>query len=523
MEYYPQRGGVLLENETEHNVRIKKLFDELDYEKTGFLTRENIQKGLKRLENHPARNKYAAELLQKIDTAADGVIDLKEFKVFVEEKEKELWKLFVEIDNSHDLRLQPEELEVALRKSGINCTKPEIQKFIRTMDKDNNGVIDFAEWRDFLLFLPRDVTIFEIFEYSKMLAQVSIDGEVTIPPTDLKYLAAGAIAGAISRTATAPLDRLKVYLQTQTDIVSPTTTSALSSTSSRNVKSKHLSSVGLTNLKIVFKRLYNGGILNFFRGNGLNVAKIAPESAIKFFAYEKSKALVAQLMKTDDIGSIGMSGRFLSGGLGGVVSQFTIYPLETWKTRVMSSAGVAPPTTTKTTTTNKMKITTTTTTSPEGGILLNTAKEMWKTQGFRSFYKGLIPSLVGVFPYAAVDMSVYETLKLSYIKRKKIRSGGREIEQPSSWVSLGCGMISGSIGASIVYPLSLVRTRLQAQGTPGHPQRYTGAIDVIRKTYVKEGIRGFYKGLIPALSKVIPAAAITYVVYEKSKTVLALK
>ncbi|CAG8477438.1 9759_t:CDS:2 [Diversispora eburnea] len=428
MEYYPQRVGGLFENEMEHNVRIKKLFDELDYDKKGVLTRENIQKGLKRLGNHPSRNKYAAELLQKIDTTSDGVIDLKEFKAFVEEKEKELWKLFIEIDNSHDMRLQPEELEIALKKSGINCTKPEIKKFIKTIDKDGNGVIDFAEWRDFLLFLPRDITIFEIFEYSKMLAQVSIDGEVTIPPTDLKYLAAGAIAGAISRTATAPLDRL-------------------------------------TNLSIVFKRLYNGGILNFFRGNGLNVAKIAPESAIKFFAYEKSKAIVAQLMKTDDIGSIGMSGRFLSGGLGGVVSQFAIYPLETWKTRVM---------------------------------------KMWRTQGFKSFYKGLVPSLVGVFPYAAVDMSVYETLKLSYIKRKAIRSGGREIEHPSSWVSLGCGMISGSI----------------AQGTPGHPQRYTGAIDVIRKTYTNEGIRGFYKGLIPALSKVIPAAAITYVVYEKIENIV---
>lgn len=43
---------------------------------------------------------------------------------------------------------------------------------------------------------------------------------------------------------------------------------------------------------------------------------------------------------------------------------------------------------------------------------------------------------------------------------------------------------------------------LQAQGTPGHPQTYTGALDVIRQTYAKEKIKGFYKGLTPALTKV---------------------
>lgn len=117
MEYYNRVRG-LFENETERNARIKKLFDELDYEKTGVLTRKNIQKGFQRLKDHPARNKYATELLQRVDTSSDGVIDFKEFKVFVEEKEKELWKLFVEIDKSRDMRLQPEELEIALKKSG---------------------------------------------------------------------------------------------------------------------------------------------------------------------------------------------------------------------------------------------------------------------------------------------------------------------------------------------------------------------------------------------------------------------
>ncbi|CAI2172913.1 158_t:CDS:2, partial [Funneliformis geosporum] len=472
------------ENETERIVRIKKLFDELDYDKTGVLDRQNLLKGLDRLNNHPSKNKYASELLQKCDVSSDGVVDFEEFKTFVEEKEKELWKLFVEIDKSNDMNLQPEELGVALKKAGISCTQAELTKFIKTMDKNQNGVIDFSEWRDFLLLLPRETTMSEIFEYYQVIAQVSIDGEVIIPPTNPKYLLAGAIAGAVSRTATAPLDRLKVYLQIQTASPQLLTAKKIHVLESETQVSKRLVSSAHKNIINAIKNIYSsGGLINFFRGNGLNVAKIAPESAIKFFAYEKSKVAVANLMGTTDINSIGMSGRFLSGGLGGVISQFAIYPLETIKTRLMSSSGVSSKS------------------SSDGNILLKTAGGMWKTQGVRSFYKGLIPSLIGVFPYAAVDMSVYEGLKLAYIKRENSLQVEMEPKQTSVFVSLGCGMISGSIGATIVYPLALVRTRLQAQGTPGHPQTYNGAFDVIKKTYVNEGLRGFYKGLAPSLTK----------------------
>jgi solute carrier family 25 phosphate transporter 23/24/25/41 len=112
------------ESEKERISRIRKLFNELDYDKTGVLKRQNILKGLNKLKNHPSKNKYASELLQKCDVSSDGVVDFEEFKTFVEEKEKELYKLFLEIDKSNDMKLQPEELEIALRKSGkVNSVK----------------------------------------------------------------------------------------------------------------------------------------------------------------------------------------------------------------------------------------------------------------------------------------------------------------------------------------------------------------------------------------------------------------
>ena len=92
-------------------------------------------------------------------------------------------------------------------------------------------------------------------------------------------------------------------------------------------------------------------------------------------------------------------------------------------------------------------------------------------------------------------MSTFEALKLAYA-----RSTGQP--EPSVLAMLAFGSISGSVGATSVYPLNLVRTRLQASGSSGHPQRYTGVMDVVYKTYAREGWKGFYKGLAPTLAKV---------------------
>jgi len=131
------------------------------------------------------------------------------------------------------------------------------------------------------------------------------------------------------------------------------------------------------------------------------------------------------------------------------------------------------------------------------------------------------------YRYSAIDMSTFEALKLAYL-----RSTGKE--EPGVMALLAFGSISGSVGATSVFPLNLVRTRLQASGSPGHPQRYTGVWDVASKTWANEGWTGFYRGLFPTLAKVheqylgfalhclselqvVPAVSISYVVYEHSK------
>ncbi|KAF9973785.1 hypothetical protein BGZ73_002973 [Actinomortierella ambigua] len=454
-----------------------------------------------------------------------------DFQIFVEEKEERLWNLFQEIDHNNDQEIQPEELQASLAKAGIHLSDRDLEQFVKAIDKDGNGVIDYDEWRDFLVLLPRETTLKEIYKYvQEVIAQVGVDGDVVIPPSDheyvFKYLLAGAIAGAVSRTVTAPLDRLKVYLITNSAVSTLTGPNAVA-----NLKNIPKFSSNLVRQppqqrllwSAIMDLYHQGGIRTFFRGNGLNIVKIAPESAIKFYMYETSKWMISTHLPSltnsssaaknnggngngngNGTPEISTAGRFLAGGIAGLASQFSIYPLETIKTRIMSSTGKSQ--------NSQVRL-----------CISSVGKEIWQRAGIKGFYRGLGASLVGIFPYAAIDLSVFETLKFGYMKwRAKGSPDHDKLERPSVFVLLACGTISGSVGATTVYPLSLVRTRLQAQGTPQHPQTYSSTLDVFRKTYQQDGIRGFYKGMVPTLTKVVPAVSISYVVYEYSKQKLGL-
>lgn len=139
------------------------------------------------------------------------------------------------------------------------------------------------------------------------------------------YFIAGGAAGMVSRTATAPLDRLKVYLIAQ---VSPRDTLDKAIKGGAPVSAlKQFSK----NLVDACKELWRaGGIRSLFAGNGLNVVKVMPESAIKFGAYEAAKRTLASLEGSDPK-HLHPTSQFLAGGFGGVISQCVVYPLDTLK------------------------------------------------------------------------------------------------------------------------------------------------------------------------------------------------
>ncbi|KAF7892050.1 hypothetical protein EAF00_008352 [Botryotinia globosa] len=315
---------------------------------------------------------------------------------------------------------------------------------------------------------------------------------------DPGYFAAGAIAGIFSRTATAPIDRLKVYLIANVSAKSAPLEAAKQGNPAAAVK------MAGQPIILAIKELWKvGGMRSLFAGNGLNVLKVMPESAIKFGSFEAAKKHLAQLEGHGNSKKINPYSKFVAGGFAGIMSQLVVYPIDTLKFR-MQCETVA------------------------GGLRGNaliaaTAKQMYKQGGIPFAYRGLTMGLVGMFPYSAIDLATFETLKGYVARRNMKRFGYSEADAlPGPFATGAIGAFSGAFGASIVYPINLLRTRLQAQGTVLHPPTYTGIVDVAQKTLKNEGFRGLYKGLAPNLFKVVPAVSITYVVYEQAKKTMAL-
>ena len=132
--------------------------------------------------------------------------------------------------------------------------------------------------------------------------------------------------------------------------------------------------------------------------------------------------------------------------------------------------------------------------------------------------------LLGMFPYSAIDLTTFEYLKRFVTARYATRHQCHEEDAaPGNVMTAGIGAFSGAFGASVVYPMNLLRTRLQSQGTAIHPPTYTGMWDVTVKTVEGEGVKGLFKGITPNLLKVVPAVSITYVIYDNSKKMLGLR
>ncbi|KAJ5782610.1 hypothetical protein N7457_004384 [Penicillium paradoxum] len=581
------------ESKDERDERVAKLWETLDTRQEGHIDLTGLKKGLKKID-HPLKNAddMVLSVVRKVDTNGDGRIDQAEFRAFLDHTENGLWQMFQTIDRNHNGEIDKSELGNAFSRCGVTVSSAKLDRFFDQVDKNNDGVITYTEWRDFLLFLPLqsptdlhavlsyytatgnlnpegDVHINDLqglgtdhpFLTSYILAIQhllynilslpalasllpsahaqashipklepilehefpSLDGDfdlewLSLPQTtalrlfcryygrkltentpQIGYFLAGGLAGAVSRTATAPLDRLKIYLIAQTGVKESTICAAKDGAplAAAGNASKSL----LDALKDLWRA---GGIRSLFAGNGLNVVKVMPESAIKFGAYESAKRMFARLEGHNDTKRLLPTSQFMSGGFGGMVAQCFVYPLDTLKFRMQCD-----------TVKDGLK---------GNQLIAATAKKVWNKNGLVGFFRGLPLGVVGMFPYAAIDLSTFEYLKRTIIAKKARERGCHEDDVPLGNFTTGAiGATSGGFSASIVYPLNVLRTRLQTQGTIMHPPTYSGIGEVLSVTLKSEGPRGLYKGLTPNLLKVAPAMSISYVVYENAKRTLGLR
>ncbi|XP_076057885.1 mitochondrial adenyl nucleotide antiporter SLC25A23-like isoform X2 [Oratosquilla oratoria] len=461
---------------TEEEERIGNLFRQLDANNDGRIDVHDLSEGLKKL-NIPQLPGSAEYFIKKADANASNDLSLAEFVNYVQEHEKRLLLVFHTLDANSDGRVDESELISSFSRLGVHITKDEANKLLRRMDKDGTLDISFDEWRDYLLFHP-SANLHDIIMYWRHATNLDVGEDLSVPDDFSleewlsgkwwRHLVAGGVAGMVSRTCTAPLDRLKVFLQVH----------------------------GLSQFRGLGEcfsyMLKEGGVRSLWRGNGINVLKIAPESAIKFAAYEQVKTIL--LASTGKEREISIYERFVAGSFAGGISQTAIYPLEVLKTRLALRK------------TGQYK------------SIADAALKIYKTEGVKSFYRGYLPNLLGIIPYAGIDLAVYETLKKNYIQN---HSGDMN---PSVFVITACGAFSSSCGQVASYPLALVRTRLQAQViAPGvshnHPITMGGLFRHIIST---EGVTGLYRGITPNFMKVAPAVSISYVVYEKCRQALGV-
>ena len=326
-------------------------------------------------------------------------------------------------------------------------------------------------------------------------------------PTTTKLLLCGGVAGAFSKSCTAPLARITILRQLQSTGQVPGWVPGANQ--------------GI--LRALSKIAREEGVRALWKGNGVTVIHRLPYSSINFYAYEnimdwlegegtfakdggrstrrRDDGRGAESTKTDEAdanrrGGVGLgwdvSRRLFAGGSAGMIACALTYPLDLVRTRLAAQ---------------------TTTRHYDG--LVNALFVIGRDEGARGLYRGLAPTLTGVGPNLAINFAAYETfrrLASEHASAANARNDGSFV-LPAWVTSLLCGSSAAVVSATATYPLDLVRRRLQM--VKGGAR--VGIASTFAQVWAKEGFVGFYRGIIPEYAKVVPGVTITYATYELLK------
>jgi solute carrier family 25 folate transporter 32 len=182
---------------------------------------------------------------------------------------------------------------------------------------------------------------------------------------------------------------------------------------------------------------------------------------------------------------------FIAGISGGVTSTLILHPLDVIKIRFAVNDG---------------KFTAT----PKYTGIWNAFTTIFRQEGFYGLYRGVTPNVWGAGSSWGLYFLFYSTLK-NWIQKGNANTAlgpGQHLLAASE---------AGVVTLFITNPLWVVKTRLVLQyGSGGSSQQYKGMIDALIKIYHQEGIRGYYKGLIPGIFGV-SHGAVQFMVYEELK------
>ena len=147
----------------------------------------------------------------------------------------------------------------------------------------------------------------------------------------------------------------------------------------------------------------------------------------------------------------------------------------------------------------------------EYSSVANAVASIYKKEGLKGFYTGILATLVRDVPYAGIQYSAYKFGMDTY---SKYSSKGINPYDSSMLVSM-FGAASATYAVLLTYPFDNLRVRLQCNDLASIANvRLSGLTSMIRQVYVEEGIRGFYLGFVPRIMKKAASSSVIWVLYE---------
>ncbi len=427
--------------------RLKSVYSRYDADGNGLDTKE-LQSALKELDLD-ASPKDLEAIMGEVDRDKSGLLSMDEFAMIF--SDVKLRSVFTEMDEDSSGNISTWELSKALRKLGYNLPPNEIKSILRKVDKDESGEVSFDEFAQFFKYVPA-ASLESIAK--RWVDSVSMDcGSDLSPPVQSPlvpwyYGLLGGLGGVTSRTLTAPLEKVKLVAQTSANPVSIT---------------KELANT--------YKEL---GFRGLFSGNLANCLRVFPYTGIVTLVYLNGLKFTPADNELDPMEPVY---RGSVAATAGVIGQLATYPIDV----VRAQISVNP-------------------TKYSG--LTDCFRSIIKESGTGGLYKGLVPTLSAVAPFLACQMATADALKSV--------CADYDVEVTPARMIL-IGGTAGCVAQSFVYPLDVLRRRMQVQGASN-----AGNLNVIsdstwvavRQVVQKEGVRSLFAGMGPTLMKVFPACAI---------------
>ncbi|XBI76277.1 hypothetical protein VPH35_069536 [Triticum aestivum] len=248
-----------------------------------------------------------------------------------------------------------------------------------------------------------------------------------------------------------------------------------------------------------FRTIYRTeGPLGFYRGNGASVARIVPYAALHYMAYEEYRRWIILGFPNVQQGPVL---DLVAGSIAGGTAVVSTYPLDLVRTKMAYQLQVK----------GAVSLSLREPTEQVYKGILDCLKTVYRQNGLKGLYRGMAPSLYGIFPYSGLKFYFYEKMKT------RVPEEHRKDIIPK----LACGSVAGLLGQTITYPLDVVRRQMQVQALSSSNlvkgKETFGSLAMIVK---QQGWKQLFSGLSINYLKVVPSAALGFTVYDSMRDLL---